>query len=86
MAVKELKRLSLGDKWRQLREAEGLRRTDLRMLKLAAKEEGIKEGLAQGLDKGREEEKRETARRLKAMGMSSEQIRTALGLSDEGKS
>ena len=44
------------------------------------REEGIKEGLAQGLNEGEARSKRAIAEKLKAMGMSAEQIKEATGL------
>jgi predicted transposase/invertase (TIGR01784 family) len=55
MAVRAIKRISGSEVRRMLREAEGLRQTDLRMLKLAAWEDGKEEGLAAGKEEGRQE-------------------------------
>ena len=44
---------------------------------------GLEKGEARGLEKGRAEERLETARKLKAMGLSPEQITAATGLSQE---
>ncbi|MDR0877204.1 MAG: Rpn family recombination-promoting nuclease/putative transposase [Treponema sp.] len=51
MAVAGLKRLSWSRKWRLIKEAEGLAREDMRMIKQYAR----KEGLAEGREEGREE-------------------------------
>ena len=48
-----------------------------------AKEQARDEGLAEGRAKGMAEAKRETAKNLKAMGLSMEQIICATGLSRE---
>jgi len=51
------------------------------------REEGLKEGIAEGMEKGREEgreeEKLENARKFKALGVSTEIIMQATGLSSE---
>ena len=44
-------------------------------------ERGLAEGLEKGLEKGKNEEKRAIAHNLKALGLTSEQIRAATGLS-----
>ncbi|MBQ0053963.1 MAG: PD-(D/E)XK nuclease family transposase, partial [Bacteroidales bacterium] len=44
------------------------------------KERGRKEGLAQGLDEGEAKSKRAIAEKLKAMGLSAEQIKEATGI------
>jgi predicted transposase/invertase (TIGR01784 family) len=48
-----------------------------------AMEEGLERGRAEGLEHGREKALRETARKLKAMGLSAEQITEATGLSPD---
>ena len=48
-----------------------------------ARREGLAEGEAKGEAKGREASKRETAKNLKAMGLSVEQIIFATGLSQD---
>jgi predicted transposase/invertase (TIGR01784 family) len=91
MAVKTIKRISGSEVRRLIREAEGLRQTDLRMLKLAAgedgwedgKEKGLEEGLAVGREEGLEEGRRETAKNFKALGAPIEQIAAATGLDPE---
>jgi predicted transposase/invertase (TIGR01784 family) len=111
MAVRAINRISGSEVRRLIREAEGLRQTDLRMLKLAAWEdgrgeglaagreegheeglaagreegraEGHEEGLAAGREEGREEGRRETAKKLKVLGFSVEQIAAATGLDPE---
>ncbi len=50
---------------------------------LAQKDFAVKEALARGLAEGRAEEKRETAKNLKAMGLTVEQIIFATGLSQK---
>jgi predicted transposase/invertase (TIGR01784 family) len=75
MAVRTIKRISGSEVRRIIREAEGLRQTDLRMLKLAAWEDGREEG--------REGALRETAKNLKTMGLPVERIAAATGLDPE---
>ena len=48
-----------------------------------AEKKGREEGIAEGLEKGREEEKLENARKFKALGVSTEIIMQATGLSSE---
>uniref|UniRef100_UPI000367BFFD Yae1 family protein n=1 Tax=Phocaeicola barnesiae TaxID=376804 RepID=UPI000367BFFD len=43
--------------------------------------EGMKKGMAEGMKKGKSEEKRAIAHNLKALGLTSEQIQAATGLS-----
>ena len=43
--------------------------------------EGMEKGMAEGMEKGKNEEKRAIARNLKALGLTSEQIQAATGLS-----
>ena len=43
--------------------------------------EGLEKGMAEGMEKGKNEEKRAIARNLKALGLTSEQIQAATGLS-----
>jgi predicted transposase/invertase (TIGR01784 family) len=43
--------------------------------------EGMKKGMAEGMEKGKSEEKRAIAHNLKALGLTSEQIQAATGLS-----
>ena len=43
--------------------------------------EGMEKGMAEGMKKGKNEEKRAIARNLKALGLTSEQIQAATGLS-----
>ncbi|MDR2181943.1 MAG: Rpn family recombination-promoting nuclease/putative transposase [Treponema sp.] len=76
MAVAVLKKLSWSERWRLTREQESLWRTDLRLMKEGALEEGRAEGLAEG----REEGKREIARRLKARGRPAAEIAEITGL------
>jgi predicted transposase/invertase (TIGR01784 family) len=59
MAVRTIKRISGSEVRRLIREAEGLRQTDLRMLKLAAWEDGKEEGREEGQKEGREEGRKE---------------------------
>ena len=44
-------------------------------------EKGMEKGMAEGMKKGKNEEKRAIARNLKALGLTSEQIQAATGLS-----
>ena len=44
-------------------------------------EKGMEKGMAEGMEKGKNEEKRAIARNLKALGLTSEQIQAATGLS-----
>ena len=44
-------------------------------------EKGIEKGMAEGMEKGKSEEKRAIAHNLKALGLTSEQIQAATGLS-----
>ena len=44
-------------------------------------EKGMAEGMAEGMQKGKSEEKRAIAHNLKALGLTSEQIQAATGLS-----
>ena len=55
----------------------------LNSAKLEGKIEGRIEGMAEGKAKGKAEEKREIAKKLKAIGISIEQIKQATGLSSE---
>jgi len=61
-------------------------RTFIADSKKEGREEGIAEGIAkgraEGIAKGREEANRETARKLKALGMPLEQIKNITGISD----
>ena len=43
--------------------------------------EGMEKGMAEGMEKGKNEEKRAIAHNLKALGLTSEQIQAATGLS-----
>ena len=43
--------------------------------------EGLEKGMAEGMEKGKNEEKRAIAHNLKALGLTSEQIQAATGLS-----
>ena len=43
--------------------------------------EGMEKGMAEGMEKGKNEEKRIIARNLIALGLTSEQIQAATGLS-----
>ena len=45
-----------------------------------SRQQGREEGLAEGLEKGRAEERRETARRLRDMGLPPEQVARGSGL------
>jgi predicted transposase/invertase (TIGR01784 family) len=72
-AVVELKRLSWSERRREMAEKEEMWRRDLQAVADDARQEGREEG--------RGEEKLETARRLKSMGLSAEQIAAATGLS-----
>jgi predicted transposase/invertase (TIGR01784 family) len=77
MAVRTIKRISGGEVRRLIREAEGLRQTDLRMLKLAireeareevreeAREEGLAAGREEGLATGREEAREEGRKQMR---------------------
>jgi predicted transposase/invertase (TIGR01784 family) len=71
MAVRKIKGLSGSERHRQVREAIGLRQTDMRMLKLAAWQDGEEEG------------RRKTAKNGKAMGLPVEQIAALTGLDPE---
>jgi predicted transposase/invertase (TIGR01784 family) len=82
MAVRTINRLSWSERRRLIKEAEGLRRTDLRMLKLAAWEDGKKEGWEAGQEEGRKQ-LREAAKNFKTMGLPVEQIAAATGLAPE---
>lgn len=44
-------------------------------------EKGMEKGMAEGMEKGKSEEKRAIAHNLKALGLTSEQIQAATGLS-----
>lgn len=86
MAVRTINRLSGSERRRLIKEAEGLRQTDLRMLKLAAWEDGKKEGWEAGEAAGREEGRKrlqEAAKNFKALGLPVEQIAAATGLDPE---
>jgi len=91
------KKMSLFQKWRDIQFHKNLAKVDERMLHLQweidAREEGHKKGLdegrakgltegrAEGLTEGREKEKLENARKMKALGDSTEKIHAVTGLS-----
>jgi predicted transposase/invertase (TIGR01784 family) len=78
MAVRTINRLSGSERRRLIKEAEGLRQTDLRMLKLAAWEDGREEGWQEARREAAQKYA-ESAEKLRAMGLSPEQIQAALG-------
>jgi predicted transposase/invertase (TIGR01784 family) len=76
-----LKRLSWSEKRRALAEKAEMWRRDVQAVADDARQEGVAIGVEKGREEGRGEEKLETARRLKPMGLSTEQIAAATGLS-----
>jgi predicted transposase/invertase (TIGR01784 family) len=82
-AVVELKRLSWSERHRMIADSrEKLRRDNAAMME-EAREEGLAEGEAKGLAIGEAKGQRETARRMKTMGLPIDTIATATGLSPE---
>ena len=82
-AANTLYTLSADEETRAEYEARLKARRDLHAQIAYAYDDGLATGEARGLEKGRAEERLETARKLKAMGLSSEQITAATGLSPE---
>ena len=76
-AVGVLKELSADERTRMLAEDREKARRDMASRLDGAREEGERKGREEGLAKG----KLEVAQKLKAMGLSPEQIATATGLS-----
>ncbi|MDR2629910.1 MAG: hypothetical protein LBC60_03200 [Spirochaetaceae bacterium] len=83
MAGQELLRVSLSERWRAWRESEFKYKLDRQSDMVEAHREGERLGLEKGRAEGERmvyEERRETARRLKALGLSADQIAAATGL------
>jgi flagellar biosynthesis/type III secretory pathway protein FliH len=93
-----LKKLRLIERFREIQFEKAMRKTDLKMMQQAAREDGFAEGkeagLEKGLEQGREEERKrsgerimetamETARKMKEWGDSAEKIAAVTGLSVE---
>ena len=75
------KKMSLMEKWRDIRFHENLRKVDERMLLKQAQIDGHKEGHIEGLAEGSENEKLVIARKLKGRGRPVEEIAEDTGLS-----
>jgi predicted transposase/invertase (TIGR01784 family) len=80
MAVAALKKLSWGKRWRLMKEQESLWRTDIRIMKEDAVEEGKIEGKIEGIKEGKIEGKIEIARKLKKRGRPATEIAEDTGL------
>jgi predicted transposase/invertase (TIGR01784 family) len=81
--VETLKELSMSPRNREIAEAQEKRRWAQIAREEDRYEEGMTKGLEEGLAEGRLEVRREAARKMKDMGLTPEQIQTALGLSPE---
>jgi predicted transposase/invertase (TIGR01784 family) len=95
-AVAVIRKLSWGEKRRRIKEEEALWRTDRRIMREEAVAEGLAEGKAEGLAEGKaiglaegketgfaegsRQKQTEIARKLKALGLSAEQIASSTGL------
>jgi predicted transposase/invertase (TIGR01784 family) len=80
------KRLSLREEWRDFWFHEHLRRMDERALKKQWHIDGRAEGRVEGLAEGIQQEKMETARKMKALGYSAQQIAEITGISADNAS
>jgi len=80
-AVGVLKELSADERTRMLAEDREKARRDMASRLDGAREEGERKGREEGREEGLAKGKLEVAQKLKAMGLSPEQIATATGLS-----
>ncbi|MDR2630289.1 MAG: hypothetical protein LBC60_05135, partial [Spirochaetaceae bacterium] len=80
----ELIKVSLSERWRAWRESEFKYKLDRQSDMVEAHREGERIGLEKGerigLEKGSQKSRQEIARKLKAMGLSADQIAAATGL------
>jgi len=78
-----VRKMSLGEKWRDTRFHKNLWKVDERMLLLQAKMDGVEEGTFKGREEGRADEKLEIARNAFAEGATPEFVRKITGLPSE---